>query len=127
MSTFYSDINLNFVPHPLTGDVTFLSDADAVKRALVHIGEMVSFDIPFEPDLHGHTRELLFEIPSDTTKSALEKLLRWAINKLEPRAAIDEIVIDLAMEESAYQIEVKFHVISLIEQQSVKFYLERIR
>lgn len=124
---FYSDINLNFKPHPLTGDITFLADDNAVKRSLVHIAAMLPYDIPFESEKHGHIRELLFENPSDATIVALEQRIRWAIETMEPRARIDNIDITLSAQENGYHIKVDFHVVSLIEQQSIEFYMERLR
>ena len=112
---FYSDINLNFTPHPMTGDFTFLSNEQAVKRCLMHIGAMSPYDIPFEPDLHGHIRELLFELPTDATASTIEQRVRWAIQKLEPRADIKSVDVSLTSDETGYRIVVTFDVISLVE------------
>lgn len=124
---FYSDINLNFTPHPMTGDFTFLSNEQAVKRCLMHIGTMLPYDIPFEPDLHGHIRELLFELPTDATASTIEQRVRWAIQKLEPRADIKSVDVSLTSDETGYRIVVTFDVISLVETQTLEFYMERIR
>ena len=124
---FYSDINLNFTPHPMTGDFTFLSNEQAVKRSLIHIGSMLPYDIPFEPDWHGHIRELLFELPTDATSSAIEQRVKWAIKKLEPRADIKSVDVTLSSDETGYRIVVTFDVISLVETQTLEFYMERIR
>ena len=124
---FYSDINLNFTPHPLTGDFTFLTDDQAVKRCLVHIGNMAPYDIPFEPDLHGHIRELLFELPTDSTTAVIEQRVKWAITKLEPRADVKSVEVRLSSDETAYHITVTFDVISLVETQTIEFYMERVR
>lgn len=124
---FYSDINLNFTPHPMTGDFTFLSNEQAVKRSLIHIGSMLPYDIPFEPDWHGHVRELLFELPTDATSSAIEQRVKWAIKKLEPRADIKSVDVTLSSDETGYRIVVTFDVISLVETQTLEFYMERIR
>lgn len=123
---YYSDLDLNFKPHPLTGDVTTLTNVQAAKRSLVHIGSMLPFDIPFEPDHHGHIRELLFEIPSDTTRLALASRVKWAINRMEPRADIIDVKVTLH-NENTYFVEVLFKVLSLLEQYSTGFYLERLR
>lgn len=126
-NNFYSDINLNFKPHPSTGDITFLSNENAVKRAMVHIGEMIPYDIPFEPKLHGHIRQILFELPTAATENALSKNIEWAIKKMEPRAIIDDISVTPTNNESAYHVVVKFTVISILDEQTIDFYLERIR
>lgn len=123
----YWDINLNFIPHPLTGDMTFIKDENAVKRSMVHVANTMPYDIPFQPELHGHIRELLFELPTDATVATIEQRIRWAIQKLEPRAEIKSIDAQLTADEAGYRIVVSFDVISLIEPQTLEFYLERVR
>lgn len=124
---YYSDLNLFLQPHPLTGDITFLSDANAVKRALMHIIMMRPYDIPFEPDYHGHIQDLLFELPSDSVSATLQSRIKWAINKLEPRADVEEIDVTMRQDESGYDIRVMFSVLSIIEDQELQFFIERIR
>lgn len=124
---YYSDINLNFKPHPLTGDVTLFQNDAAVKRSLVHIGMMLPYDIPFEPNKHGHIRELLFELPSDTVKNTLETRIKWALNQLEPRANIRKVNCTISHDESAWECEVIFDVLSIMGEQRVQFFIERIR
>lgn len=123
---YYSDINLDFKPHPLTGDVTTLLNAQAVRRSLIHIGNMLPFDIPFNPDYHGHIRELLFEIPSETTRIALASRIKWVIGKMEPRAKIIDVKITIH-NENQYHCQVLFSVLSLMGEYSTEFYLERLR
>ena len=127
MIQYYSDLNLAFKPHPKTGDVTLLTNEDAVRRSLLHIGMMLPYDIPFKPDAHGHVRELLFEIPSDATRLALASNIKWALTTLEPRADIKEINAVLDSSEAGYNIEVVFSVLSLIGEYKAQFYLQRIR
>lgn len=124
---YYTDINLNMEPHPLTGDVTVLVNEMAVRRSLVHVGQMLPFDIPFEPDLHGYVRELLFELPSDTTRLALASRVKWAIQRIEPRADVLDVRVTLSHDETSYYVEVAFRVKSLLNEYTIGFYLERIR
>lgn len=124
---YYKDINLDFKPHPLTGDITYLGNEKAVSRTLRHITEMSPYDSPFNADLHSHLRKTLFELPSEVTKSVMEEKLKWAFNTIEPRAKIHKISIQLNQDETKYEIQVDYSVKSLIENYSTKFYIERLR
>ena len=124
---YYSDLTLNLKPHPMTGDITFLTDAAAVKRALLHIAQMRPYDIPFEPDLHGHIQALLFESPSPAVAAALESRIKWAFNKLEPRADIKKVDAHISDDETGYRIQITFSVLSLLNEQTIEFFVERIR
>ena len=124
---YYSDLNLSFQPHPLTGDITFLSNEQAVKRSLMTIANTLPYDVPFKPDLHGQIRELLFEMPSPVVAATLKTRITCAFNKLEPRAKIEDIDIQVSNDETGYAVRVKFSVISLLNQQEIQFFIGRIR
>lgn len=124
---YYSDLNLAFIPHPLTGDVSTLTDADAVKRAVFHVANLLPFDIPFQPDWHGQVRALLFEPNSGATRAALATNIRWSIEKLEPRAKVLDVEVSDADDGSRYYIEVKFSILSLAQEYTHGFYLQRVR
>lgn len=124
---YYSDLNLTFKPHPVTGDLTFLTNEDAVKRSLKHIAEMLPYDIPFEKDYHGQIRELLFELPSDDVSITLQSRIKWAFNTLEPRVNIKQIDVKLSQDETGYDITLYFTIISLLDDHKYTFVLERIR
>ncbi len=124
---YYSDLNLTFKPHPVTGDLTFLTNEDTVKRSLKHIAEMLPYDIPFEEDYHGQIRELLFELPSDDVSITLQSRIKWAFNTLEPRVNIKQIDVKLSQDETGYDITLYFTIISLLDDHKYTFVLERIR
>ena len=43
----WEDLDLNFTAHPVTGDLTILEDADAVKRSVRNKMQMI-----FEPNIY---------------------------------------------------------------------------
>jgi hypothetical protein len=61
----YSDLDLLFKAHPISGDVTVKTDADAVKRAVKNIVLTNYYERPFKPSLGGNIRGLLFELDTD--------------------------------------------------------------
>ena len=43
----YKDLDINFLAHPITGDVTTKTDSDAVKRAVKNIVLTNYYERPF--------------------------------------------------------------------------------
>ena len=43
----FSDLNLNFVVHPITGDVTKLTNVEAVKRSVRNLINTNFYERPF--------------------------------------------------------------------------------
>ena len=58
----YSDLNLSFTPHPITGDITRKTDVDAVKRSVRNIVSTNSYERPFKPNFGVNLRNKLFEL-----------------------------------------------------------------
>jgi phage baseplate assembly protein W len=123
----YSDIDLSFTPHPITGDITVLRDAEAVKRSLRNLISMNRFDRPFEPDLGTNLRNLLFEPINPLTEKSIDMQIRGAISRYEPRVSITDLTIEGRPDEHGYYITLKFVIDSLSIFETITAFLEKIR
>ena len=54
----YVDFDLNFLAHPLTGDVTLKYNDDAIKRAVKQLIFFNKFDKKYHPEIHSGVREI---------------------------------------------------------------------
>ena len=50
-SRVYKDLNLNFSANPVTGDVTTVTDVNAVKRSVRNLLLTNHYDKPFHPEI----------------------------------------------------------------------------
>jgi phage baseplate assembly protein W len=123
----YSDIDLSFVPHPVTGDVTILRDEDAVKRTLRNLMFMGKFDRPFEPDLGANLKQLLFENITPLTEKAIDMQIRGAISRYEPRVTIIDLKVEARTDENGYEVTLTFVVDAISAIETISTFLERIR
>lgn len=123
----YSDIDLSFIPHPITGDVTVLRDVDAVKRSLRNLMYMGKFDRPFEPDVGAHLKQLLFEDITPLTEKSIDIHIRGAIARHEPRVTVVDLKVDGNPDENGYNVKLTFVIDSLSEMQTVDTFMERVR
>jgi len=81
----YSDLDIFFRKHPITGDVVRKTDTDAIKRSVRNIVLTNKFERPFKPNFGGSIRNLLFELNTDRQINRMKITLAKEIEILEPR------------------------------------------
>lgn len=125
--TIYSDLDLTLEVNPFTGDISKITDDRAVKRSLCHLLLYEKWDVPFESDIHGHVKELLFESPDQIIIQTLKERVAWVIKAYEKRVKLHEVVVDVTPDEAGFYITVNYEVVNLNLEDSFKFFLERVR
>ena len=87
----YSDFNLLFTPHPVTGDVTIKNDEEAVKQSLRSLISTRHYERPFHPEIGCQIHGLLFENFNPVTAKVMKKTILDTIDKFEPRVTVLEV------------------------------------
>jgi len=123
----YTDLDLDFQPHPISGDISQLRDADAVKRSIRNILLTNIYEKPFRPNIGSKIAHLLFEPVDPLTKYALRDEIFRAILINEPRARIVDIRINYNLDENRYDATIQFSIENFTEIVTVNIFLERIR
>jgi phage baseplate assembly protein W len=106
--TFYSDIPLNFIPNPVTGDVRPVSDDKAVKSALINLLRSPVGSKPFYPEYGVDVNKYLFELADPMTESMINEDIAKAIKRFEPRAEV--IAIESSMEDYGIEIKIEYYI-----------------
>ena len=123
----YSDIDLNFDIHPITGDIGVLYNETSVKRSLKNLVLMLPYDCPFHPEITGNIRNLLFELLTPDTVLILKRTLENLIAYYEPRANIIDIEIIGDMDNHSVEITITFSIADSTIPLSVEVTLTRVR
>lgn len=125
----YSDITNNLAIHPIFGDITRLTDLDAIKRSIRNLVLARKGSRPFNSDLGSDVENLLFENPSPFIRKLISDYIRNVITEYEPRVSIINIDIVDASEINSYYVSLEFSVKDSIEEEphSVDIYLKRLR
>ncbi len=123
----YSDLDLSFKPHPLTGDLMPRTNANAIKRSLMTAFEMDKFDIPFDSTKQSNLKRLLFEPVSQTTEISIRKDIEWVFKNMEPRVKLLSVDVDADHLGKGYNITVTYQIKSLMIEDGFTFFAERIR
>ena len=123
----YKDLDLDFTPHPVTGDIVQVKDANSVKRGIKNILLTENQERLFQPEIGSGLKNLLFEQMSDLTTQILEDEVRAAIEAWEGRAEIIELVVTPEEEYNRYRVAVTFRIINTLEEQQLEVFLQRER
>ena len=91
----YSDLDVMFVAHPISGDIAIKKDSDAVKRSVRNILLTNNYERPFKPNFGANLRGLLFELADDMTKFEIRNQITEALEMLEPRVRVDNIFLEV--------------------------------
>jgi len=123
----YKDLDLDFTPHPVTGDIVQVKDSNSVKRGIRNILLTENQERLFQPEVGSGIKNLLFEQMSDLTTQILEDEVRSAIEAWEGRAEIIELAVTPEEEYNRYRVAVSFRIINTLEEQQLEVFLQRER
>ena len=124
----FTDINLNLVKHPVTGDIAKLSNVEAVKRSVRNLINTNYYERPFHPEIGSDIRKTLFEPVTPTVANILERHVKDVIANFEPRVELLSVNADADIDDNSYNVTITFYLInSPSGVQSMNILLERLR
>ena len=89
----YKDLNLNFSRHPVTKQISVLTDAAAVKRSVRNLVQIGQYEKPFHPEIASGVRDILFENITPFTAQTLARKIEDVITNFEPRALLTGVEV----------------------------------
>jgi len=123
----FSDLDLNFTPHPVTGDVGFKKDENAIKQAVKNLVLTQNFERPFHSEIGSSLRSLLFEPATPMTKEILRKTISDTITNFEPRVELLGVDIRYTLDDTAVDVRIRFKIKNTFTPIDVSLTLERTR
>jgi len=123
----YKDIDLNFLVHPVTGDVAKKVGDAAVIASITNLLQTARYERLFQPDLFSSLRMHLFEPIDNITSSAIEKEIRTTINNFEPRVNLSEVSATPDYDNNGYSVNLTFFIVNKPTPITISIFLERIR
>lgn len=127
VTNVFSDIDLDFIPHPISGDISPLQNSDSVKRAVRNLLLTGLYERPFSPDLGANLKQLLFEPVTPLSQLSIKNLVLDVIRIHEPRVSVVELQVSVSSDEQGYDLHLMFAIDNLSEVSTVEVFLERLR
>ena len=122
----YSDLDIFFRKHPITGDVVRKTDTDAIKRSVRNIVLTNKFERPFKPNFGGSIRNLLFELNTDRQINIMKITLAKEIEVLEPR--VNNVQVALSNQDNnKLDMTIFYNIINGSPNQEIEINVSRTR
>ena len=127
INRIYSDIDLNFLAHPNTGDVSKKYDVDAVKQALKTLILTNFYERPFQPKFGSPVYGMLFENIDMPSANSLKLRLELLISQYEPRVRAQEVTVVPLYDENSFRVSIYFYVVGVRDPVTFSTILKRTR
>lgn len=128
ISRSFKDISLSFDPHPVTKDLSVLTNERAIIRSVRNLVETIPNERFFNPTLGSNVRSSLFDFVDYATASTIEDQIIEVINNYEQRVTNVIVQVDPIPDLNEFEITITFDIIGQeIPTQQFSFVLEATR
>ena len=128
ISRSFKDISLSFIPHPVTGDLTIIKDANAIKRSVRNLVQTIPRERFFNSNLGTDIRGSLFDFCDYGTASVIQQQIQTTIENYEPRVDNLEIEVFPRPDTNEFEVNIYFDIIGQqFPSQAFQFILEASR
>lgn len=127
VDTKFTDIDFNFINHPITGDIVKKKDENSVVQSIKTLILTRFYERKFHPEIGCQIHGQLFEMISDITADSIGDSIRNVLNNFEPRA--DILTLDVTPDDSnnGYTVFLEVKMINILNPVQVSFFLTRTR
>lgn len=123
----YADLDLDFIPHPTTGDILRKTGQDAIKRSVRNLILTNYYEKPFRPGIGSNAVKLLFENANPLTATFLKDAIVEVIRNYEPRVEMIDVFVNFDIDNNGYNVEMQYVILNKNEPVVTTIFLERIR
>ena len=123
----FSDLDLSFIAHPITGNVGRKTNRESVRQSVKSLILTDYFERPFKSDIGCSIRYFLFELFTPPVKQQMERAIKEVIKNYEPRADVLEVLVEERPEVNALTVSVAFMILNDPDPVILDVILERVR
>lgn len=123
----FSDLDLNFLANPNTGDVSKKFDENAIKQAVKNLIQTNYYERLFHPEIGSQVRGLLFEPYSPMLDAMLTRAISNTITNYEPRVQLISVDVRSNPDNNTVYVSITFKIINTERPITVDFILNRTR
>jgi len=126
-TTIFSDLDIGFIAHPVTGQLTRKKNREAVRQSVKSLILTDFYERPFKSDIGCGIRQSLFELFTPATKQKMQNSVREVIANYEPRAELIDVLVEERPDLHAVTVSVAFFITNDPDPVVLDVILERVR
>lgn len=129
--TIYSDFDVTFRRHAVTGDVVKKTNAEDIRQSLFLLLKTNFYERKWHPEIGSYLNRLLFNQDDDYIKDIMKDQIKNLIDSYEPRIVVSDIRVGYASieDEARGRITIKiYYTIKIINYRDEYTYtITRVR
>jgi len=127
-SKAFKDIDLSFLPHPVSGDVRVLKNEDAIKRAVRNLIQTIGGERPFSSNLGTDVTRSLFDFVDYGTASVITQQIFDVLKGFEGRIDNTAVKVEPRPNDNTFEVFITYDIIGQdFPSQEFDFMLESSR
>ena len=127
-SKAFKDIDLSFMPHPVSGDIRVLKNEDAIKRAVRNLVQTIDGERPFQSNLGTDVTRSLFDFVDYGTASVITQQIFDVLRGFEGRIANTLVRVDPKPDMNTFEVFISYDIVGQsFPTQAFDFMLESSR
>ena len=126
-SRTFTDIDLNFLAHPVTKDVSVKTNEQAIKSSIRNLILTSNYEKPFHPEIGSQIKSLLFEPATPMLPIMLRKAIEFTIYNFEPRVNLTRVEAIVSEDENSIDVSIEFVIINTSTPVALDLILYRTR
>ena len=124
----FKDISMTFQANPLSNDLIFLKNENAIARSVRNIIFTVPGEKIFDPDFGTDINASLFELLDETSAVVIKEQIEYSLETYEPRIRLLDVIVVPDFEGSGYDVEISYSIVGVdIDPQQISFILQATR
>jgi phage baseplate assembly protein W len=123
----YSDLDLDFMINPITGDINKKKGVDAIKRSIRNLIFTNYYERPFKSTIGSDVRSLLFDNVDLMTATFIEDAIIKLINNFEPRVRLSQVKVVADIDNHGFNVTIEYIEVNTETPATFNLFLERIR
>jgi phage baseplate assembly protein W len=120
---FYKDLSLDFIPHPVSGDVRPIVNEVAIRRSILNLVMSKKGSKPFNPEYGCDIHNYLFGYEPGFTEYNISDVIKKTIAKFEARVTVTNV--DVRFEENDLYLNIGYIIKNLNKTSSVETLITR--
>jgi phage baseplate assembly protein W len=125
--TIFSDLDIGFIPHPITKQLTRKKNREAVRQSVKALVLTDFYERPFKSDIGCGIRRYLFDLFTPATRQSIKNAVIEVIENYEPRAQLIDVLVEDRPDLHAMTISIAFFIVNDPEPVVLDVILERVR
>jgi phage baseplate assembly protein W len=123
----FVDLDLNFMRHPVSGDLALKYDSAAIRAAVKHLVLTKYYERKFHSEIGSNVPGLLFELAGPSLTLRIKKSIEEVINNYEPRVVLLGVDVSYPQDSNDVYITINFRIINTQDPLTVDLVLDRTR